>query len=401
MRQAPWWLCVVDLLCMGTSIAHGLSHREHRAVNRMTIDEAAPVTWTQLGQTVSQTNVVAVTITTDARTNEPVFAFGWEDAEHGTRVRVMQWNPVTTTWEVDFDRTSQFPQHYNEFDIKARGSRHYLALRISGKYGSVLNSGAHWAGCYAFHNGLVDFEIMADGDMIMLWHSLAPTNFDYPGTNGSLAFVRYAADGWSSYPATNTYGPLVDIARDDGNHAITGARLVFRKAADGYVSTNLVGAYSQGGTITVVATVHGMEAPSVIGTFPGDTVGLDANDQGHVCVAYHRGDAAVHVSCLGPESTTWTHLGMAIAGSSHGQKVRPEIVVTRTHVHALGRADAAGDTILAGRHALVDTHGAGWRQTPFVADAIVSDYQTATDGTTVYLAVVEKSGQGLRVVTTD
>lgn len=282
---------------------------------------------------------------------------------------------------------------------KARGDNHYLALRIAGRYGSVLNSAANWAGSYAFHNGLIDYEIMENGDMVMFWHSLAPDGAGYPGTGGSLDLVTYKASGWTSYPATPAFGDKYSVGHDHGDSPITGARIVFRNAANGKDPTNLVMAFSQNGVITVLNTPKGIAHPAVIGSFPGDTVGLDSNDEGHVCVAYHRGGNAVQVSCLAPGSSEWKHLGAALSGSSPGQRLRPEVVVTKTKVFALGRSDSAENTILAAS-CLLESAGEEWAPASYPALGIVSYFQATGNSDTVFLAVAEGNGEGLRVVQT-
>lgn len=312
--------------------------------------------------------------------------------------------------------------------LQARGEGHYLALRIAGKYGSVLNSGANWAGCYAFHNGLVDFEIMDSGDMVMLWHSTAGDGGGYPGTNGSLVLVEYAARGWTGYPALNAFGPLNSVAADTGSAGgpISGARLAFRNRGLAKVPTNMVAAFSQGGAVTVLSTAAGIARPEVIGSFPGETVGLavgggdptregsNGNHSGatppmdaapesdHVCIAYHRGAAAVHVSCLVSGATEWTHLGEALTGASPGQRRRPEVVVTQDRVYALGLSDSSPNTVLVAYHDLgaVGREAAGWATAPYEAEASVSFFQATADGNDVYLAVAEGAGEGLRVVRT-
>lgn len=106
----PWSLCSTVLSVVWTAVhVHGAPCSN---------GTSPKVTWTQVGQTVSHSDVVAITMTTSPVNGLPLFAYGFEDPDRGTRVRVMDWDGEA--WQIGFDRRSQFPQNYSEFDIKVR-----------------------------------------------------------------------------------------------------------------------------------------------------------------------------------------------------------------------------------------------------------------------------------------
>ena len=80
----------------------------------------------------------------------------------GTRIPVNAWN--SKEWVEVHHRTSQFPQNYREFSLKAADNTYYLGLKVNSGMGSVLNGGVEWRGSWAFSNQHFDYEIEPHGD---------------------------------------------------------------------------------------------------------------------------------------------------------------------------------------------------------------------------------------------
>jgi hypothetical protein len=145
----------------------------------------------QLGDTIKSGNVSAVSLDFNSA-KYPVFVYGCTSSNGGTDIPIIQWNGKA--WIRKTRRVSQFPQHDDEFQLQVRyHDTFYLGLRVNSKFGSVLNGGQDYAGCYAFTNKLFEYDIDDDGTMHMLWISEHPNPASYPGTNSSLVVTTYDA----------------------------------------------------------------------------------------------------------------------------------------------------------------------------------------------------------------
>ena len=297
-------------------------------------------TWSQLGATQQRERVVAISLDFGPD-GFPVFAYGWDDDERGTRIPVNVWNGES--WIEVFHRTSQFPQSFAEFDLKARNENYYLGLKISASFGSVLNSGFEWRGSYAFHNQLFDYDIEANGDMVMLWISDRATGGSYPGTNNDLYVQRYLERGWSGYPAGPDFGEHIVLDTQLNTTASTVSSLRLKRA--GAVP-------SSGEQQYLAAWVHddalGVAHGDIAGGFTrlqlaseqAATVNL-AVHEGNACAAYHpdaaRGEVRVECSTCTAEScgTEWRSLGVAIEEVATVERLAVEVRFTLKNLISL------------------------------------------------------------------
>jgi|EP01046_Picozoa_sp_COSAG06_P032239 hypothetical protein len=401
---------------------------------------AATVAWSQLGRTMSRERVTAISMDFGPD-GFPVFAYGWNDTDaggnRGTRIPVMAWNGED--WIEVYHRTSQFPQGYHEFDLKARNGGYYLGLKIHYRYGSVLNSEFEWRGSYAFHNQLFDYEIEENGDMMMLWISSQATGGGYPGTNNDLSVIRYLERGWSGYPAGPDFGEQLVIDRQEPNATSTVSSIRIKS----------VGKDSGGHPKYLSAWVHGEEMHLAQGsirdgftrlglaTEAAETVNVAVHG-GQACAAYHpaRGgggggedqhEVVVECSaCTVEGCDAWRSLGIAIESAAVVERLAVEVVITddgkvvvagrkvgspntlavrwreiapaaaaaaATSANATGSSGSAAVSVAA---AADDEEG--WTEVDLSVDQTMTHFELGASGNAVYAAISENEGEGIRVM---
>ena len=376
---------------------------------------SAASTWSQLGHTMGRERVTAISMDFGPD-GFPVFAYGWNDTDRGTRIPVMAWDGES--WIEVFHRTSQFPQGYHEFDFKARNGGYYLGLKIHYAYGSVLNSQYEWRGSYAFHNQLFDYEIEENGDMMMLWISSEPTGGGYPGTGNDLSVIRYHERGWSGYPAGPAFGEQLVIDRQDPNATSTVTSLRIKS----------VGKDASGHAEYLTAWVHGEElhvaqgsirdgfARQGLATKAAETVNLDVNSKnGVACVAYHPaegGERRVVVvecaDCTTEDCSGWRSLGVAIDEAAVAERLAVEVVVTDDGKVVVAGRKLDTPNVLAVRwrqiapaqngFATAAAEDEGWTEADLAMEKTVTHFELGGSGNAVYAAVSENGGEGLRVM---
>ena len=384
--------------------------------------------WSQLGRTLSRERVTGISMDFGPD-GFPVFAYGWNDTERGTRIPVMAWNGEE--WIEVYHRTSQFPQGYHEFDFKARNGEYFLGLKIHYRFGSVLNSKFEWRGSYAFHNQLFDYEIEENGDMMMLWISDKATGGGYPGTNNDLSVIRYLERGWSGYPAGPDFGEQLVIDRQEPNATSTVSSLRIKSLgsrADGADPEYLV-AWVHGAKLHLAqGNIADGFARLDLATESAETVNL-AVHSGHACAAYHpaataedRHEVVVECSaCTAENCNSWHSLGVAIESAAVAERLDVEVVMTDdAKVVVAGRKvgspnvlavrwrevspgpapapPAAGDWRSAGNSTMSVSAHDGWTQADLNLEKTITHFELGSSGNAVYAVVSENGGEGIRVM---
>lgn len=429
------WVAGAVALAVGADRAHSLP---------VSTPVASSVdSWQQLGETLTRERVVAISLDFSGD-GFPAFAYGWDDFERGTRIPVVEWDGER--WLEIFHRTSQFPQSYAEFDFKSANNNYYLGLKISERYGSVLNGGREWRGSYAFHNQLFDYQVEEpSGDMIMFWISEAASGGGYPGTDNQLVAVRYAASGWDTYPASPAFGAQVDIDRQDpgSNSSARGvSSLRIHKAGNASFTMNgvttmvqeYVVAWVNDGSINVA--VGSLEAGFVRQSLPdaaGITVNLAVGGTGfgsqYACIAYHPTDGLggeVRVACSADRGKgEWQRLGdVAIEAADIVERIPVEIAITvDRRVFVAGRSELLPRELVVKHaqipgeipptsnrhskspkmtpvdnvHSVPSSIDAEWTATNLIGEAPISHFELGASDENVYVAMSENFGQGLKV----
>ena len=374
--------------------------------------------WSQVGDTMSRERVTAISMDFGPD-GFPVFACGWNSLDVGTRIPVMAWNGQS--WVEVYHRTSQFPQSYREFDFKIRNNAYYLGLKVHNQFGSVLNGAVEWRGSYAFHNQLFDYEIDERGDMTMFWISQRDSGGGYPGTNNELVIITYNASGWDGYPAgEEAFGEPVVIDRQNPRPE----NVTVDEISDIHIKSvttpagvsSFILAWVNDGQISVASgtIAEGFTRISLPDTM-ADTVSLATHGE-HACIAYHplpeilptatasteHGD--VTVACADNYGRgTWSRLpGNALTDADVVERLAVELTITEEgKVFVAGRKADAPNT-LAVRYASLapsasDAEEEEWAAVDLSADATMTHFEVQSHGNTVFAAVSEGDGEGLRV----
>eukprot|EP01059_Diplonema_ambulator_P030137 TRINITY_DN504_c0_g1_i1.p1 TRINITY_DN504_c0_g1~~TRINITY_DN504_c0_g1_i1.p1 ORF type:complete len:366 (+),score=126.69 TRINITY_DN504_c0_g1_i1:644-1741(+) len=346
--------------------------------------------WVQLGQTMHEENVTAVSMDFDPD-GLPAFAFGYNESAGRTTIPVMAWDGVQ--WEEDTRRRSQFGQGYHEFDFKVRNSVKYLGLKIHYRFGSVLNGAVEWRGCYAFHNDLFDYDIDSKGNMVMLWVSTLPTDSSYPGTGNKLVLVTYAGAGWNQYPAGNAFGQQTPVAQQTQADRVTDVKIVRGATDDSFVA-----GYVLGGEVTVF---NDSKAANTLGK-PWQGRGLDLvhhRTYGTFASYIVAGTQSVGVKRFALDASDWVDMGVAVA-SSDLSKIKTTLAVTDDGTVVVAAPDATKDTLL---HTSTYTIGASnsWALNSFEAAGPITHWDMGANGFSVYIVLSENDGKGVRVVKSD
>lgn len=365
---------------------------------------------------------------------------------NGTRIPVKAFNGKDFL-EV-YKRTSQFPQNYREFVFKAARNAYYLGLRVSGRFGSVLNSAVEWRGSYAFHNTHYAFEIEEQtGDMVMLWVSAAATGGGYIGTGGKLAVVKYAASGWASYPATPAFGNMIvlDEQKPDGATGITGLSFARTKgAADVVGAANLKNKNTAANNSAVAGAASDIYIAAWIndgmlsvatgspdagsGGFrvqksqvQADTVSLAAAGS-NACIAFHPNanananangggstvmvEGEVRVDCSTDANaghTVWDSLGVAIEAAAVVDRLAVKVAVTEDRRVVVAARSADNQNMVVVRWAQLEKGNQGetaayvWNVADLAAEAPITHFELGSVGNAVHLVVSERNGEGLKV----
>ena len=392
---------------------------------------APPQTWQQVGETLSRERVVAISLDFSPD-GVPAFAYGWNDFDRGTRIPVMEWDGER--WIEVYHRTSQFPQSYAEFDFKAANNNYYLGLKISDRLGSVLNGGREWRGTYAFHNQLFDYQIdEPSGDMTMFWISEVATGGGFPGTDNQLVAVRYAAEGWDSFPAGDAFGDLVEIDRQTPgtNSTVRGvSSLRIHKAGISNITAangetkqvqSYVAAWVNDGTVNVATgSLEGGFARQELPDTAANTVNLAVGRVGlgseFACIAYNPTDdlaleGEVRVACATEYGLgQWHRLGgVAIEAADVVDRLPVEIAITTDPFHT-GRVFVGGRSALLPEQLVVKwaqlpeeiqpasaATAEEWTAVDLLVEARISHFELGASGENVYVVTSENSGQGLKV----
>ena len=312
--------------------------------------------WSALGPPLQHDAVVAQASCIWPSTGAPVLAYGASDSPGDVTIRFLSF--IGGSWLSIGTHTPQFAQSYDHFDLRCGSGALYLGIVIDSLSGlsSVLKNvtagGGEdgFEGCYAFGAQVWDFEVTDGGDVRLASASLG---------NDSLALSVYGRAGWAQYPASDSWGAVVEVASAPPGSNISGVR-VARAQETLYVSYALAAAAAPSSLLVGVTTLSNSTAWASLGAPFPPTAGALADapaalawgaSASLLCIAAPTAAAGALVACSSAGGVTpWQAPVPALAGilTAAGVAIAAqELTGGAGTLFTVAAVAAAGDALLS------------------------------------------------------